>query len=231
MEIEFAQQFREHDDQCALVVFSGWSLSKGFPDHRIGHCGDPPSGSKFSGGETHCRSYGPASDGGSSICFLSRLLQYPYSQGMTTLYFSLRVATRDVQRAIDATQKAGFQVRIIEELPPEPNKTDLELSIQYLSDDPHDVEPQGHAAQLRDDSLQESGVPWEHLSSGVGAGPTLSTFTMRPKGQPHHPGQKVMAANWDQFNKMCELAYGFVPSLDEYEIHIEGLAANDDPPR
>lgn len=150
-------------------------------------------------------------------------------RSMTTVYLSIRVATSDVKKAMDAAQRVGFQVRIIEEFPPEPLKTDLELSIQYLSDDPHDVEPQHHAGHLRDDGLQESGVPWEHLSSGIGAGPTLSTFTIRPKGQPDHPGQKVVAANWDQFNVMCDRTYGFAPSQSEYDIHIEGLAAHDDP--
>lgn len=93
--------------------------------------------------------------------------------------------------------------------------------------DPNDVEPQLQAELLRDSSLRESRIPWEQLSVGVSSGPTLSTFTIRPKGKPEHPGQVVLAANWEQFREICQVTFGSVPATDEYDIQVEGMAAND----
>jgi hypothetical protein len=108
----------------------------------------------------------------------------------------------------------------------EPGTAALELEIAYPMADSNDIEADHQSIALRDKTLHDVGIDFQHLSYGVQSGPTLSTFTVRRRNDPQGVELTVLARDWEQFLQVYGAAYGTFDE-EELEVTIVGLAAND----
>ena len=126
---------------------------------------------------------------------------------MRTILITIKVPVSDRAAATTALEAAGFRVRLDLDHPADPGTAALELEIAYPMADSNDVEADRQAIALRDKTLQDVGIEFQHLSYGVQSGPTLSTFTVRRRNDPQGPGLTVLAKDREQFFEVYGAAY------------------------
>ncbi|AOT05915.1 hypothetical protein ASPU41_20925 (plasmid) [Arthrobacter sp. U41] len=132
----------------------------------------------------------------------------------------------DRAAATTALEGAGFNVRLDLDYPVDAGTTALELEIAYPTAESHDVQADYQAIALRDKTLQDVGIEFQHLSNGVHSGPSLSTYIVRRRNDPDGGERTVLAKDWNQFLSVYGAAYGDFDE-GELEVSVVGLAAND----
>jgi hypothetical protein len=145
---------------------------------------------------------------------------------MRTISIVIQVPASDQAAATTALEGAGFKVRLDLDHPVDKRTTALELVISYPMAENDDVEADHQAFGLRDKTLKEAGIEFQHLANGVFGGTSLSTFTVWQKNARDEGERTVLAKDWSEFLSVWGSAYG---DFDEeaLEVSVVGLAAND----